>query len=179
MCYPYLHALETITNLTLICNLDTTLSLVFSLVDFVVLYSSVQGIIKIYLILLFRAKLMIGGAWGISFIICFPPLIGWNTRDTPLQSLLILFISILEFVKGSPISKDRYLVKPTSKAKFKFQIHKFLLSGIAWPKESIQDLERLSIQSIYQIKLQFNCSLNSLGRRRFLRLLVIIFGSML
>ena len=32
--------------------------------------------------LYFRAKLMIAGVWVISFIICFPPLIGWNTRDT-------------------------------------------------------------------------------------------------
>lgn len=29
-----------------------------------------------------RAKLLILGAWILSFVICFPPLVGWNEKDT-------------------------------------------------------------------------------------------------
>ncbi len=29
----------------------------------------------------YRAKLMILGVWSISFVICFPPLVGWDSRQ--------------------------------------------------------------------------------------------------
>ena len=28
-----------------------------------------------------KAKLLITGAWILSFVICFPPLVGWNDKD--------------------------------------------------------------------------------------------------
>lgn len=28
-----------------------------------------------------KAKLLIAGAWILSFVICFPPLVGWNDKD--------------------------------------------------------------------------------------------------
>ena len=31
-----------------------------------------------------KAKLLISGAWILSFVICFPPLVGWNDKYEPL-----------------------------------------------------------------------------------------------
>ena len=28
-----------------------------------------------------KAKLLITGAWILSFVICFPPLVGWTDKD--------------------------------------------------------------------------------------------------
>lgn len=28
-----------------------------------------------------KAKLLIAGAWIVSFVICFPPLVGWHDKD--------------------------------------------------------------------------------------------------
>ena len=28
-----------------------------------------------------KAKLLIAGAWILSFVICFPPLVGWNDKE--------------------------------------------------------------------------------------------------
>lgn len=36
-----------------------------------------------------RAKLLIGAVWILSFLICFPPLIGWNDRKRKLFKQLV------------------------------------------------------------------------------------------
>ena len=49
-----------------------------------------------------KAKLLIAGAWVISFVVCFPPLVGWNDRSAS-SAMQDMLKSIIEgnFVNGT------------------------------------------------------------------------------
>ena len=55
-----------------------------------------------------KAKLLITGAWILSFVICFPPLVGWNDKDEEdgAESDLNNTISKLEFIIYTKVYDD-------------------------------------------------------------------------
>ncbi|KAJ9597913.1 hypothetical protein L9F63_011200, partial [Diploptera punctata] len=57
-----------------------------------------------------RAKLLIAGVWVLSFVICFPPLVGWkDKRDDPLNSNVssTMFSSRQQMQQTSPLEACR------------------------------------------------------------------------
>jgi len=49
-----------------------------------------------------KAKLLIGAVWILSFVICFPPLVGWNDRKRTFFRQLITN----ETDKGTPVMDE-------------------------------------------------------------------------
>ena len=48
-----------------------------------------------------KAKLLIAGAWVISFVVCFPPLVGWNEKSSSSMQDLLMNIIEGDFVNGT------------------------------------------------------------------------------